>query len=74
MLIHTEAYVLISILDPENASIIYHRFFSEHVYVLACVQGLTSDVLCSNVDFTVKLAYEMSVFRGAEESASIAVN
>lgn len=63
-----------SILDPEDASIIYHCFFSEHVHVLACVQGLNSDVLCSNLDFSVKLAYEMAVFRGAKESASIAVN
>lgn len=75
MLIHTEVYVHVPILDPENASIIYHLcFFSEHVHVLACVQGLTSHVLCSNLDFSVKLAYEMSVFRGAEESASLAVN
>lgn len=68
-------YVLMSVLDPENASIIHHHcFFSGHVHVLACIQGLTSDVLCSNLDFSVKLAYEMAVFRGAEESASIAVN
>jgi len=75
MLIPTEVHVLMSILDPENASIIYHRcFFSEHVNVLASARGLTSDVLCSNLAFDVKLAYEMAFFRGDEESASIDVN
>lgn len=62
MLIHTEVYVLVSLLDPENASMIYHCCsFSERVHVLACVRGLTSDVLCSNSDIRVKLAYEVAI-------------
>lgn len=75
MLLDTEVYVLKSILDPENASAIYHHcFFSERVHVLACTQGLTAGMLCSNLGISVKLAYEMAVFRGAEESGSVTVN
>lgn len=44
------------------------------MHVLACVQGLTADGLCSNVDVGAKLAYQVAVLRGAEEPASVAVN
>lgn len=56
MLIHTEEYVLMPTLDPGNASTVYHHcFFSEYVHVLACVQGLTSAVLGSNLGFETSL-------------------
>ena len=69
MLALIEVYVLTSILGPENASVTYHYWFLCFP-VLARIQGLTSDVLCSNLHFSVNFAFAMAVFRGAEEPAS----